>query len=48
MKTITLNLLRSVIMDGVKIDTHIKGLIDKSADERATSLAYQETAGDED
>ena len=35
-------------MDGVKIDTHIRGLIDKSTDERATSLAYQETAGDED
>ena len=48
MKTITLNILRSVIMDGVKIDTHIRGLIDKSTDERATSLAYQETAGDED
>lgn len=48
MKTITLNILRSVVMDGVKIDTHIRGLIDKSTDERATSLAYQETAGDED
>ena len=48
MKTITLNILRSVVMDGVKIDTHIRGLIDKSADEKATSLAYQETAGDED
>lgn len=48
MKTITLNILRSVIMDGVKIDTHIRGLIDKSTDERSTSLAYQETAGDED
>ena len=48
MKTITLNILRSVIMDGVKIDTHIRGLIDKSTNERATSLAYQETAGDED
>lgn len=48
MKTITLTLLRSVIMDGVKIDTHIKGLIAKATDERAVSLAYQETAGDED
>ena len=48
MKTITLNILRSVVMDEVKIDTHIRGLIDKSTDERATSLAYQETAGDED
>lgn len=48
MKTITLTLLRSVIMDGVKIDTHIRGLIAKATDERAVSLAYQETAGDED
>ena len=48
MKTITLNILRSVVMDGVKIDTHIRGLIDKSTDERTTSLAYQQTAGDED
>lgn len=48
MKTITLSILRSVVMDGVKIDTHIKGLIAKATDERAISLAYQGTAGDED
>ena len=47
MKTITLNILRSVVMDGVKIDTHIRGLIDKSIDEKASRVAYNETAGDE-
>lgn len=48
MKNIKLTLLRSVIMDGVKIDSHIKGLLAKANDERATSVAYQQTAGDED
>ena len=48
MKTITLTLLRSVIIDGVKIDSHIKGLLAKANDERAASVAYHQTAGDED
>ena len=34
--------------DGVKIYTLIKVRIVKAAEEKATSLAYQETAGDED
>ena len=48
MKTINLTLLRSVIIDEVKIDSHIKGLIAKATDENASSVAYQQTAGDED
>lgn len=47
MKSITLHILRSVVIDKVKVETHIKGLYDKSADDRASRLAYQETAGDE-
>lgn len=35
-------------MDAVKTDTFIKGLADKSADERASRIAYNETAGDDD
>lgn len=47
MKNITLHILRSVVIDKVKIDAHIKGLYDKAVDERASKMAYQETAGDE-
>ena len=43
----TLTLQRSVIMDAVKTDTHIKGTIDKSADGNASVVAYNETAGDD-
>lgn len=46
-KTLKVEILRSVIVDAVKTDTHIKGTIDKSLDERASRAAYNETAGDE-
>lgn len=46
-KTLTIEILRSVIVDAVKTDTHIKGTIDKSIDEKASRVAYNETAGDE-
>ena len=46
-KTLTIEILRSVIIDAVKTDTHIKGTIDKSIDEKASRVAYNETAGDE-
>ena len=46
-KTMTLTLQKSVIMDAVKADTHIKGTIDKSADGNASVVAYNETAGDD-
>ena len=44
----TLTLQRSVIMDAVKTDTHIKGTIDKSADGNSSVVAYNETAGDDE
>lgn len=47
-KTMTLTLQRSVIMDAVKTDTHIKGVVDKSADGNASQLAYNESAGDDE
>ena len=47
MKTMTIEILRSVIIDAVKTDTHIKGTIDKSLNENASRVAYNETAGDE-
>ena len=43
-KTLTIEILRSVIVDAVKTDTHIKGTIDKSIDEKASRVAYNETA----
>ena len=46
-KTLQIEILRAVIIDAVKTDTHIKGTIDKSLDERASRVAYNETAGDE-
>ena len=46
-KTLTIEILRSVIIDAVKTDTHIKGTIDKSLDDKASRYSYNETAGDE-
>lgn len=47
-KKMTLILQRSVIIDAVKTDTHIKGTIDKSADVNASRVAYNESAGDDE
>lgn len=47
MKTITLNLVISLIMEAVKAETHIKGRIDKAIDDKASALAYNEEAGDD-
>ena len=47
-KALTIDIIRSVIVDAVKTDTHIKGTIDKSLDEKASRVAYNETAGDEE
>ena len=44
MKTMTIEILRSVIIDAVKTETHIKGTIDKSLDEKASRVAYNQTA----
>jgi hypothetical protein len=47
MKTITLNLVISLIMESVKGETHIKGRVDKAIDDKASALAYNEEAGDD-
>ena len=47
MKTITLNLVISLIMEAVKTETHIKGRVDKAVDSKAAALAYNEEAGDD-
>lgn len=47
MKTIRLNIIKSPIIDAIKSETFIKGLIDKSVDERASKTAFQEAAGDD-
>lgn len=44
---VQLNLFKSVIIEAVKAETYIKGIADRSADERMTGIAYVETAGDE-
>lgn len=48
MKTITLNLKKSLILEAVKSDTYLTGVIDKSVDAvKNASVAYNEQAGDE-
>lgn len=47
MKTITLTLNKPLIVESVKNETFHRGNLDKSADPKATALAYQEAAGDE-
>lgn len=44
---VILNLIPSLIIEAVKGETFLKGKIDKSADERASALAFNEQAGDE-
>ena len=48
MKTITLNLVISLIIEAVKTETHIKGRVDKAVDDKASALAYNEEAGDDE
>lgn len=47
-KTLTLSIQRSVIIDAVKIETHIKSTIDKSVDGNSAQLSYNESAGDDE
>lgn len=47
MKTVKLTLVRSLIIESVKNDTFRKGLFDKAVDQKATTAAYQEQAGDD-
>lgn len=44
---IKLTLYKSVILEAIKAETYLKGIIDKSADDKAIAVAYHETAGDE-
>lgn len=47
-KTLTLNLDRALIVEGVKADTFITGEIDKAADAvKNAAIAYNEQAGDD-
>ena len=47
-KTLSFEILRPVIIDAIKTETHIKGVIDKALDEKAAQAAYNETIGDEE
>ena len=47
-KKLTLTINKSVVIDAVKTDTHIKGTIDKSMDDNASRVAYNESAGDDE
>lgn len=46
-QTITLTLVKSLIVEAVKNETFFKGNVDKAADQRAVTLAYHEQAGDD-
>ena len=48
MKKIQLNLVISLIMESVKGETIIKGKIDKAVDDKASALAFNEEAGNEE
>lgn len=47
MKTITLTLVKSLIIESVKNETYFKGNVEKSADPKAATKAYHEQAGDD-
>lgn len=41
-------IIKSVVVDAVKSATYLKGKIDSAADEKATKIGFQETAGDDE
>ena len=45
---IRLTLSKSIIIEAVKAETYLKGVIDKSTADQALTAAYNEKAGDED
>lgn len=47
-QTITLTLVKPLIVEAVKNETFFKGNIDKAIDAKAAALAYHEQAGNED
>lgn len=46
-QTITLTLVKPLILESVKNETFFRGNMDKSADQKATTMAYHEQAGNE-
>lgn len=47
MKTITLTLVKPLIIESVKNETFFRGNVDKAADQKAITVAYHEQAGDD-
>lgn len=45
---IKLILYKSLIMESVKVETHLKSVVDRSTDDKAIQLAYHEAAGDDE
>ena len=46
-KTITLTLVKALIIESVKNETFFRGNVDKAVDQKAIALAYHEQAGDD-
>lgn len=46
-QTITLTLVKSLIIESVKTETFLRGQVEKAANEKAIALAYHEQAGNE-
>ncbi len=46
-QTITLILVKSLIIESVKNETFFRGLVEKAADQKALTVAYHEQAGNE-
>lgn len=45
---IKFQIIKSVVVDAVKSATYLKGKIDSAADEKATKIGFQETAGNDE
>lgn len=45
---IKLTLYKSLIIEAIKVETHLKSVIDRSTDDRQMQMAYHEAAGDEE
>lgn len=46
-QTITITLVKSLIIESVKNETYFRGQVEKAANEKAITVAYHEQAGDE-
>lgn len=45
---IKFQIIKSVVIEAVKSATYLKGKVDSAADDKATKISYQETAGDDE